>query len=141
VGGRDSVAIVAVDDELRVTLVELVRYTTGEASIELPAGGVDGDEPLAAAKRELQEETGITAGQWKCLGALRPDDGIRRNTLHVFLATELVRSSDHDQETEGITGLVLAPLLDAPRMFHSGEMTDSESAGPLLLAAVEFGLL
>jgi 8-oxo-dGTP pyrophosphatase MutT (NUDIX family) len=141
VSGSDTVVVVALDTEHNVFLIELLRYTIGELSVELPMGALDGDEPLVAAKRELQEETGLVAHQWKKLGVLHPDNGIRNSTTHVFLATQVVQTDSHDQDAEGIIRTMKVPLMDAMRLIHSGEMTDAESVGPLVMAALEIGLL
>ena len=53
---QPAVFIIALDENERVCLVELERYTTGR-SLEVPAGGTDGEDPLVAAQRELREET------------------------------------------------------------------------------------
>lgn len=141
VTGRDSVAVIALDADLNVFLVELFRYTTGKLSVEVPMGALDGDPPLSAAKRELREETGIVASEWKQLGLLHPDNGIRNGTTHIFMATQLVQTDDNEQAVEGITRQIKVPLMDAVRMIRSGEITDAESIGPLVMAALELGLV
>ncbi|MFX6182759.1 NUDIX hydrolase, partial [Acinetobacter baumannii] len=64
---QPAVFVVALDDHDRGCLVELERYTTGR-SLEVPAGGSDGEDPLVAAQRELREESGVTAARWDYLG-------------------------------------------------------------------------
>src|SRR3954469_10743048 len=65
-----AVAIVAVDGERTVTLVRQLREAARKHLLELPAGTIDeGEEPLATAQRELEEETGLTGGTWTELGA------------------------------------------------------------------------
>jgi len=83
----------------------------------------------------------IVAHQWKKLGVLHPDNGIRNSTTHIFLATELIQTGTNDQVAEGIARTMKVPLMDAIRMVYRGEISDSESVGPLVMAAVEVGLL
>lgn len=139
VEGRDSAFAVALDDEERVYLVEVDRYTTGALSIEVPAGGLDDDEPLQAAIRELKEETGITALHWQSLGAFQRENGIRRGRCHVFMATELTHSGVHAQMEEGITRTLSVPLATALTMVQRGEIADAESIAALTLVALELG--
>lgn len=80
-----AVFIVAVDEQDRICLVGLERYTTGH-SIEVPAGGSDGEDPLAAAQRELREETGLQATEWTPLGTMNALNGVTVAPEHVFLA-------------------------------------------------------
>jgi len=141
VSGREAVAVVALDSNHNVLLIEILRYTTGAMSIEVPMGALDETDPLLAAKRELQEETGFVANRWKKLGVLHPDNGIRNSSAHIFLATELAQTESNDQVAEGIARTIKVPLMDAIRMVHSGEISDSESVGPLVMAAIEVGLL
>ncbi len=86
---KGAVFIVAIDNEKNVYLERLYRYTNDNYSVEIPAGGTEGEEPLIAAKRELQEETGLEANTWKALGIMYPANGLLSEENHVYLATDL----------------------------------------------------
>lgn len=132
---NDAVFVVAVDDEDRVLLVEVDRHTVGP-SLEVPAGGSDGEEPLAAAQRELLEETGFAAGAWTRLGGMTALNGICRAPEHVFLARDLrpVASAEAAQREEGIRALERVPLAAVPDLVTAGRLTDSETLAALLMA-------
>ena len=84
-----AVFVVAVDESDRVCLVRLERYATGGPSLEVPAGGTDGEDPLAAAQRELREETGLIAEDWLEVGRMNALNGVASAPEHVFLARRL----------------------------------------------------
>ena len=86
----DWVNVVAVTAEGRAVMVEQYRYGAGEIGLEPPAGIVDsGEEPLAAAKRELLEETGYGEGRWHYLGAVQPNPAFHNNLCHHWLAEDV----------------------------------------------------
>ena len=94
-----SVFVVAITDADEVVLVQLDRHTTGPG-LEVPAGGTDGEQPLVAAQRELEEESGYRARQWREIGRMNALNGICRAPEVVFLATGLSRAEAHGaQET------------------------------------------
>lgn len=136
----DAVFVVALDDEDRVLLIEVDRHTVGP-SLEVPAGGSDGEEPLVAAQRELREETGLTADSWRRLGGMTALNGICRAPEHVFLARGLQPAADaaETRREEGIRSSRSVPLAEVPALVASGAVTDSETLGALLLALVELG--
>ena len=132
--------VVALDVGGRVALVRLHRYTVDEPSLEVPAGSVEpGEEPLAAAQRELAEEAGLVASGWRPLGLLHPANGLLAEDDHVFLATGLADAGGHDQAAEGITETLWMPLGDALRLAREGGITDGQTVAALALAAVEVG--
>jgi 8-oxo-dGTP pyrophosphatase MutT (NUDIX family) len=141
VEGRDAVLVIALDEHQNVYLVELHRYTNNNLSIEVPGGGIDGQQPLEAAKRELKEETGLTAKSWKALGFVHPANGIIEGKNYIFLAQDLHQTSDNEQEEEGITKTLRVPIKEALLMVKNGKITDSETIAPLTMAALELGLL
>src|SRR5687767_10409193 len=65
---HDSVFVVAISPAREIYLLRMFRYTTESESIEVPAGGAGGEDPLSAARRELAEETGLHARSWSRAG-------------------------------------------------------------------------
>ena len=81
-----AVFIVPVTEAGEVLLVRMHRYPIGRESVEVPAGGTDGEEPLVAARRELLEETGRSAATWTRLGEFYSLNGVADARADVFLA-------------------------------------------------------
>ncbi len=137
---RPAVFVVALTDADEVVLVTVDRHTVGR-SLEVPAGGTDGEDPLAAAQRELLEETGLTASTWRRLGEMTALNGICRAPEHVFLATGLAsshRGSDSQSE-EGISEVRTVPLAEVFDLVRDGMITDSETLAALLHALIALG--
>ncbi|MGL4257901.1 MAG: NUDIX domain-containing protein [Microbacterium sp.] len=138
-----AVFVVAVDDADRVCLVRLDRYSTGESSLEVPAGGTDGEDPLAAAQRELREETGMIADEWLEIGRMNALNGIADAPEHVFLARRLHPESGDlasaSQHEEGIEAVEWMPFSVLVQMIGRGEISDGESIAAIALAAVHLG--
>ncbi|MEV0848975.1 NUDIX hydrolase [Streptomyces sp. NPDC049954] len=86
-----SVAVLALDEEQRVVVINQYRHPVRRRLWELPAGLLDvpGENPLHAASRELYEEVHLKAGQWRVLIDVYPTPGGSDEALRVFLATEL----------------------------------------------------
>lgn len=127
-----AVAIIALDDANNTWLVGQDRYTLGEYSWELPMGGAPLDEPpLMAAKRELEEETGIRAAHWKQLMRLHTSNSITDELGFAYVATDLSFGDTKFEETEDLAIRKL-PLEDAVQMVVDGEITDAICAAALL---------
>jgi 8-oxo-dGTP pyrophosphatase MutT (NUDIX family) len=133
-----AVFVVPVTSDDRVVLVHCDRYTTG-TSWEVPAGGSDGEDLRVAGERELAEETGYVAGRWDHLGAQWGLNGVARSRIEVFLARDLTRTSTTFDEGEGIGAVEDFAWDDVRTMLRDGSLNDNESAGALLLAAIELG--
>lgn len=134
-----AVFVVALDDEERICFVELERYTTGR-SLEIPAGGSDGEDPLVAAQRELLEEAGVTASEWHDLGTMNALNGIADAPEHVFLARGLsVTDATASQTEEGIDAVRWIPFADALALIADGGITDGETIAALAIAGIRLG--
>lgn len=127
-----AVAILPLDEEGNTWLVGQDRYTLGAYSWELPMGGSpEGEAPLDAARRELQEETGLSAANWTELLRLHPSNSITDEVGVVFVATDLTVGATNFGETEDLTVRKL-PVEEAVRMALDGEITDAISVAALL---------
>lgn len=136
---RGAVYIIAMNDEREVALVKQERYTTGIESYEAPAGGIEeGEDPLETAQRELPEETGYVAKEWKKLSVTQAANGISNAIYHVFLATKLEKAGFDAQAEEGITDVKFALLEEIDHMIKNGELSDSPTIAAIHAAKLAF---
>ena len=133
-----AVFVVAVTDADEVLLVDVDRYTVGR-SLEVPAGGSDGDHLLVGAQRELREETGYAAARWRALGEVCSLNGVADARGQVFLARGLTHVGGEETEAEGIASVRAVPVAELVAMVARGEITDNESLGALLMGLVALG--
>jgi len=130
-----AVAILAVDASVNIYLVGQHRYTLDEYSWELPMGGAPmTEDPLTAARRELREETGLTAERWLELMRLHTSNSVTDESGVVYLARELTEGTPEFGETEDLTIRVL-PLAEAMTWVYQGKITDAMSAAGILRLA------
>ncbi|HZT32944.1 MAG TPA: NUDIX hydrolase [Bryobacteraceae bacterium] len=124
---RGSAVMLAVDAKGRALLVRQYRLPAEKSLWELPAGSLDpGEKPLAGAKRELREETGYHARQWKKLVSYWPSPGFVSEKMHVFLARDLVAGDAQPMEDERIECRWFAPReLDA--LIRQGKIEDGKT--------------
>lgn len=96
----DWVNLVAIDADERCVMIRQYRFGVGYSTLETPGGMVDpGEAPLAAARRELLEETGYGGGDWRYLGAVEPNPAIHDHLCHHFLAIGVSRIAEPEQGT------------------------------------------
>lgn len=121
-----AVAILALDDEGRVLLIQQYRHPIRHRDWELPAGllDVEGEEPLEAARRELAEEADLVAAHWEPLVSSWTTPGGNDEIIHIFLATGVSPApSAHDREDEEADIRVeWVPLADAVDAVLDGRM-------------------
>jgi len=118
--------VIPLTDREEVVLVRQYRHGVREVTLEIPGGLVDpADAPLAAAQRELLEETGYRGEEWIALGYVHPNPAIQDNLCHTFLALGVkpagVQSLDDKEDIE----VVLKPLAEIPHLIREGEITHS----------------
>jgi ADP-ribose pyrophosphatase len=130
-----SVVVLAVDDSTatpRVLLERQYRHAASDYLWELPAGRIDpGEKELAAAKRELLEETGYTASKWNRILKFYASPGFVAETMSVFLATGL-RAGEAQPEDDEIIYKRMVPLPIAVRMAVSGTIRDAKTISSVL---------
>lgn len=132
-----AVAIAAVDDTENVVMVHQYRHPLGHRLWELPAGILDepGEDPLAAAARELREETGLAAEKWSVLVDIITAPGFCDESVRVYLARGLsdVGRPDADHEEADLT-VHRVGLRQAAEQVLSGEIINSIAAAGVLAA-------
>lgn len=131
---KPGVAILPLDNNGIVYLVQQFRYAVGKESIEVVCGAIDEDEsPIEAALRELLEELGIQAEEWIELGVIDIDTSIVRCPAHLFLAKQLTFTKTKREGTETIKP-VKVPLNVAGQMVMDSSITHSLSCVLILKA-------
>lgn len=129
-----SIVVLAVDDSgrtPRLLLERQYRYAANARLWELPAGRIDpGESHLAAAKRELLEETGFTARSWKRALSFYASPGFLDEVMNVFLARDLVQGKAQPEDDERIK-VHFFPLPQVIKMALSGKIPDAKTLASL----------
>lgn len=133
---NDIVLIVALTADQQIPLVRQYKHGVGEILTELPAGYMDdGEKPLAAAQRELREETGFTASSWHKLGVFYKNSAkIKGDNVHLFLALDAKKTVEQDLDENENIEVIIKPFKEVVEMVWGGKMKGSDSALALLLA-------
>jgi ADP-ribose pyrophosphatase len=131
--------VVPLLDDGRVVMERVYRHTVGCALLECPSGGLDGEPPALAARRELEEETGYLAGSVESLGCFYGSSGISNEQVHLFLARDVTAGGSIRREITEEIEIVHIELAELVRLARTGELTDGPSALALLLAEAKLG--
>ena len=139
IDASDWVNVLALTPDHRLVLVRQFRFGIDDFSLEIPGGVMErGEDPLAAAQRELREETGYTSRQLRILGGVHPNPAIMNNVCHLVLAEQAEPTSDlawdHDEEIEVLT----APVDEVFSLARTGRIKHALVLDALLLFAPEW---
>jgi len=127
-----AVIVLATLDDGQVVLERQFRYPVRKHMIELPAGKIEaGEDTLKTAQRELLEETGYIAHEWKHLMTLHPCVGYSNERIEFYRATGLSLQSRQLDDGEFLDVFTL-PLNDALALIDSGDITDVKTIAGLL---------
>lgn len=118
----------------RVVMERVYRHSVGRALLECPSGGLDGEPPDVAARRELEEETGYLARAVEPLGTFYGSSGISDERFHLFLARDVASGGSVALEVTEEIEVELLALEDLVARARRGELTDGPSALAILLA-------
>ncbi|HET7168633.1 MAG TPA: NUDIX hydrolase [Candidatus Limnocylindrales bacterium] len=132
-----AAGVLAIDDDDRIVLVGQHRYTLGEESWEIPEGGVSPAEaPLAGIQRELREETGLTATDWRELCRLDLSNSVTDERAVLFVATGLHHGEAEPEPSESLEQRWV-PFSEAVTMTLDGRIRDVLSVVAIQRLALE----
>lgn len=130
---KGAAAVVAVKDDGKLLMVRQYRNALDRETLEIPAGGLNGvDEPTdLAAARELEEETGYTAGKMELLLSLRTTVAFCDEKIDVYVATDLKRSKQHLDEDEFLD-VVSCDVGELLQMIYDCKIQDGKTVSAVL---------
>lgn len=122
-----AVAVLAVTDEERVLLVRQYRKACDKTLVEIPAGKLErGEDPADCAKRELQEETGYTAREWKHLHSMYTSPGFADELIHLYVASGLTRGNQQ-LDSDEFLDLMEADVEEVAQLLAEDQVADAKT--------------
>ena len=132
---QGAVVIIALLDDGRLLFVRQFRYPLSRSFLELPAGKIDpGEDIRDTAARELLEETGHCAAEWRHLGVMHPCVGYSDERIEIFLARVLHREAEPTPDSSEFLDVLTLSLTEAMAAVQSGAITDAKTLSGLLWA-------
>ena len=132
-----AIGVLALQDDGTTYLVGQYRYALNSYSWEIPeGGGPHAEDPLAAAKRELLEETGLRAREWRQILRMHLSNSVSDEESIVYLATDLEQGEASPEETERLE-LRRLPFTEVLEMVQRGQITDSITVAAVLCVALQ----
>lgn len=130
-----AVVVIAVKDSGQLLFERQFRYPVGRVFLELPAGKIDaGEDILLTAQRELLEETGYEAAQWRHLGVMHPCIGYSDERIEIFLAKGVRDTGGQNLDHNEFLDVVELGLNEASLAIRRGEITDAKTITALYWA-------
>jgi 8-oxo-dGTP pyrophosphatase MutT (NUDIX family) len=132
----EAVGVIPIGADGRVLLIDHYRFMTDTRDWEIPSGGIEhGEAVLAAAARELLEETGYTATDWQVLGKYHPSNGSSNQVFHAVIARGLTRQSEPLDQNETLA-LRWFTLAEVREMIARNEIFDGLTLATVCWAMV-----
>ena len=136
---QGSVVIVPVFQDKTVALVRQYRHAAGKYLLEIPAGTLNrGEDPLIGARRELEEEIGVTSESIEKLTEFYVSPGFLTEKMFVYLATDL-REGKQNLEEDELLSIEKFTFPEAFEKIKTGEIQDAKTIAGLILAGAKFG--
>ena len=136
---KGSAVIVPVFEDKTVALVRQYRHAAGEYLLEIPAGTLNrGEDPLIGARRELEEEIGVTSDNVEKLTEFYVSPGFLTEKMFVYLATDL-REGKQNLEEDELLSIEKFTFPEAFEKIKTGEIQDAKTIAGLILSGAKFG--